>query len=557
MHEQGYLYKGHRSTEWCPRCGTSISAHELVGSYEDRTDPSLFVRFPLLDRPGQSLAVWTTTPWTLPANVAAAVNPEAEYGLRAGRRVVGRRARPRGGVRRAGARAPTSSASATRARSTTCPRRARSSTASSPGRTCPSRRARASCTSPRAAAPRTSSSPASTTCPVLMPVDEAGRFYTDYGWLHGLSTVEAAEQIVVDLGERGKLISAGEIEHRFPFCWRCHTPLIFRIADDWFIAVEELRPKLIEANATVALDARVLRQAHGGLAPEHGRLEHLPPPLLRPAAPDLPLRVRPPDRRRLEGRAGGAGHRAASSSSRSCTGPGSTRSRSAARPAGTRTCAASPRSATSGSTPASSRFSTLGWENPEWVEHGYATGASAGLSGADLPDHAYWETWFPADWVSEMREQIRLWFYSQLFMSRGADRPRPVPGGARLREDARRARPGDARLLGEHDRRRGRLRAHGRRRHALAVLRAAARPQPPLRLRAGERDQEEAADALELRALPRRLREHRGLRARVRRPRGAPARRGLAAARPLARRADAGLRRRGDRRRSRTSSRTG
>jgi isoleucyl-tRNA synthetase len=62
-------------------------------------------------------------------------------------------------------------------------------------------------------------------------------------------------------------------------------------------------------------------------------------------------------------------------------------------------------------------FSTLGWESPEWVEGGYATGASAGLSTADLPDHAYWERWFPADWVSEMREQIRLWFYSQLFMS--------------------------------------------------------------------------------------------------------------------------------------------
>src|SRR4029450_8259726 len=47
-----------------------------------RTDPSLFVRFPLLDRPGESVLIWTTTPWTLPANVAAAVNPNAEYGLR-------------------------------------------------------------------------------------------------------------------------------------------------------------------------------------------------------------------------------------------------------------------------------------------------------------------------------------------------------------------------------------------------------------------------------------------------------------------------------------------
>ena len=62
-------------------------------------------------------------------------------------------------------------------------------------------------------------------------------------------------------------------------------------------------------------------------------------------------------------------------------------------------------------------FSTLGWNNPEWIEHGYATGAAEGLSGADLPDHAYWEQWFPADWISEMREQIRLWFYSISFMS--------------------------------------------------------------------------------------------------------------------------------------------
>jgi isoleucyl-tRNA synthetase len=62
-------------------------------------------------------------------------------------------------------------------------------------------------------------------------------------------------------------------------------------------------------------------------------------------------------------------------------------------------------------------LSTLGWQNPTWVEHGYATGAAAGLTGAGLPDHAYWEQWFPADWISESREQIRLWFYSISFMS--------------------------------------------------------------------------------------------------------------------------------------------
>ena len=80
VHERGWLFKGHRATEWCPRCGTSISAHELHGSYVDRVDPSLFVRFRLVERPGESIVIWTTTPWTLPANVAAAVNPAAEYG---------------------------------------------------------------------------------------------------------------------------------------------------------------------------------------------------------------------------------------------------------------------------------------------------------------------------------------------------------------------------------------------------------------------------------------------------------------------------------------------
>ena len=87
---------------------------------------------------------------------------------------------------------------------------------------------------------------------VLTPVDESGRFYDDYGWLHGLSTVEAAEQIIGYLEERGRLVEAGLHEHRYPECWRCHTPLIFRISDDWFIAVDDVRQQLRDANAEVA-----------------------------------------------------------------------------------------------------------------------------------------------------------------------------------------------------------------------------------------------------------------------------------------------------------------
>src|SRR4029450_7730683 len=84
-HGRGWLYKGHRSTQWCPRCGTSLSQHEQAGdeNHREMRHPSLFVRFPLQGRGGGALRAWTTTPWTLPANVAAAVRPDAEYVLSA------------------------------------------------------------------------------------------------------------------------------------------------------------------------------------------------------------------------------------------------------------------------------------------------------------------------------------------------------------------------------------------------------------------------------------------------------------------------------------------
>ena len=76
---RGWIYRGHDSMPWCPRCGTGLSQMEMNEGYADREDPGLTIRLPLLDRPGESLLVWTTTPWTLAANVAAAVGPELRY----------------------------------------------------------------------------------------------------------------------------------------------------------------------------------------------------------------------------------------------------------------------------------------------------------------------------------------------------------------------------------------------------------------------------------------------------------------------------------------------
>ena len=138
-HRRGWLYRGHRPMVWCARCGTSLSQHEVTAtdSYRDVVHTALTVRFRLLDADDEHLLIWTTTPWTLPANVAAAVNPSATYArVGDGPRALHRRGRSRrGAVRRARQdrvdlpRAPSSSAGRTRRASTTCPSRRASSTA--------------------------------------------------------------------------------------------------------------------------------------------------------------------------------------------------------------------------------------------------------------------------------------------------------------------------------------------------------------------------------------------------------------------------------------------
>jgi isoleucyl-tRNA synthetase len=416
VHERGWLYVGHRSTEWCPRCGTSLSQHELSqsGVYQEKSDPSLYVRFPLLDRQGESLVVWTTTPWTLPANVAAAVQPDAEYGLRengewvavarySDERFVNRlRGEELVGLRYRG------------------PFDDLGPGASVDHRVVPWDEV--------SLEEGTGIVHIATGCggedfelgrqlglPVLTPVDEAGRFYDDYGWLHGLSTVEAADQIVGRLGETGFLVAADVYEHRYPHCWRCDTPLIWRISDDWFIGVDGVREQLLEANATVhwvpgymgkRMDDWLRNMGDWNIS--RRRYYGLPLPFYPCSCGHLNV-IGSKDElreRALEG----------FDQLQELRRPWIDRVPIPCEACGERVeriVEVGDVWLDAGIVP----FSTLGWQSPEWIPHGYGTGAARGLTGADLPDHAHWEKWFPADWVSEMREQIRLWFYSQLFMS--------------------------------------------------------------------------------------------------------------------------------------------
>src|SRR5919197_1276663 len=405
-HRRGWLYKGHRSTQWCPRCGTSLSQHEQAGEefHREMEHPSLYVRFPLKGRDGESLVVWTTTPWTLPANVAAAVKPDADYALRDGgwrlaadgdyERVV--KGEELAGLEYDGPFDDLPAAEGVRHRVIPW-----DDIALDEGTGIVH-------IAPGAGAEDFELSRVHD-LPVLAPLDEAGRMLPGFGF-DGLASDEVAQPVIDDLERRGLMLEAGTIVHRYPTCWRCGTPLVFRVVDDWFISAEEIRQPMLEANATVEWTPGFYSKRMDDWLRNMGDWN-----ISRKRYFGLPLPIYPcrcghvnviGSRAELEERATG-GVDELEELHRPWIDAVTIRCES---------CGAEVHRIPevgdvwldAGIVP----FSTLGWQNPAPIRGGYATGAANELTGADLPDHAYWEQWFPADWVSESREQIRLWFYS-------------------------------------------------------------------------------------------------------------------------------------------------
>jgi len=414
VHERGWLLQGQRATEWCPRCGTSISAHELIGSYADMEGPSLRVRFPLLDRPGQSLVIWTTTPWTLPANVATAVAADAEYGMT-----------ERGdwiAVATATDETFTQFVTGTDLEGL----RYRVPFADLPAVADLEHRVivwdevqlgegtgivhiAPGCGTDDFQLGRDLGLPAPT------PVDESGHYYDGWGWLSGRDLATVADDVVDRFRAEDLVVEYTMIVHRYPECWRCHTPLVYRISDDWFIAVDEIREPMRQANSSVEWSPAYL-----GKRMDDWLVNMSDWNISRRRYYGLPLPFYPCECGALTVVGSRAELEELAVDSLDCL-------EELRRPwiddvrIACPTCGATTSRITevgdvwldAGIVP----FSTLGWGNPTAVPGGMATGAAAGLTGADLPDHAEWERWFPADWVSEMREQIRLWFYAQLFIS--------------------------------------------------------------------------------------------------------------------------------------------
>jgi isoleucyl-tRNA synthetase len=266
------LYEGHKVVPYCPRCGTALSSHEVALGYEDVEDPSIYVRFPLLgedgSETGESLLVWTTTPWTLPGNVAVAAAPEVTYvRARIGdetlilaeplvEKVLGEGVEVLDRF---------------------------------PGSDLVDRRYRGPVFALADGGPQTGfevlagdfvTTEDGTGLVHIAPAfgeddyavaSAAGLFDpTDHGSLYNpvgldgkftgqvsgfeskfVKDPEVTKALIADLESRGLLFRSQVYEHAYPHCWRCGTPLLYYAKSSWYIATSQVRDQMLANNEEV------------------------------------------------------------------------------------------------------------------------------------------------------------------------------------------------------------------------------------------------------------------------------------------------------------------
>jgi len=400
-HERGWLYMGHRPMPWCTRCGTSISQHEMLDAYAELTHESVTVALPLLDRPNHRLLVWTTTPWTLPANVAVAVQPQLDYaecvladtvyyvaaGLVGRYPTLGPPRRTVKGAELVGLRyeGPFDDVALQRGIEH-----------------------RVISWEEVSAEEGTGIVHIAPGCgledfdlghreglPVIAPVDPEGRYLDGLGSLSGTPVVDAAAPIARLLKERRLLFARASYRHRYPTCWRCGQELIFRVADEWFLSAAEIRPLARAANERVTwLPGYMQRRMDDWLANMGDWC------ISRKRYWGLPLPFFPC----------GCGHLTVAGSRRELRELAMDPTAVDAVPELHRPwlddilircprCAQPVR-----------RISEVG---DCWLDAGIVPFSTLGY----LEDREQWERWFPADFIVEAVGQLRGWFYAMLFMS--------------------------------------------------------------------------------------------------------------------------------------------
>lgn len=252
--EKGWIYKGHDVMPWCPRCGTGISEHEIVTEgYQDRTHLSIYVRFPLLDEQNAYLLAWTTTPWTLAANVAAAVNPDIDY-IRAeqdGKIVYVAKEAAKTALKGEYVVTQELKGADLIGRTYTGPFDELPAAHGVKHRVISWDDVDASegtgivHIAPGCGKEDFGLSKAQG-LEVIAPINEFGIYVDGFNWLTGQHAHDVAQAIRKNLEEKGLLHRAQDYKHRYPVCWRCGTDLVFRLVDEWYISMGELRQPMMD-----------------------------------------------------------------------------------------------------------------------------------------------------------------------------------------------------------------------------------------------------------------------------------------------------------------------
>ncbi|HVU14478.1 MAG TPA: isoleucine--tRNA ligase [Phototrophicaceae bacterium] len=268
--EKDLLYKGLKVVPYCARCGTALSSHEVALGYDEVDDPSVFVRFPLRDKPGVYFLVWTTTPWTLPANVALAVGENVNY------------VQVEGPVHEGGEHDGNETEQLILAEDLL------KSALIHPDEYKIVKRYKGKDLLGMSYSPLYTFLPVEgkyayviagdfvstedgtgivhiapafgvddmnvaqkNKLPVLQTVNAEGAFIDAVTEYRGMWVKDADPEITRDLRKRGLLYKSGKITHTYPFCWRCGTPLLYYARDSWFIRTTAERDQMIELNQSI------------------------------------------------------------------------------------------------------------------------------------------------------------------------------------------------------------------------------------------------------------------------------------------------------------------
>ena len=269
--KKGLLYKGHKIVPYCPRCGTALSSHEVAQGYKDVKETSVVARFKVKGRENAYILAWTTTPWTLPSNVALCMNPDETYveieadGARyilaealaskffeeytvverkTGKEYEGTEYEPLFDYAKGSFRE--------RAYYVVCDTYVTLTDGTGVVHIAP------------AFGEDDYKVGRKYNLPVVQLVNERGCFDERCPELNGLFAKKADKLILDMLEEKGLLFKKLPFEHSYPFCWRCDTPLLYYARSSWFIEVTKVKDRLIAANRSVNWMPETIKEGRMG-----------------------------------------------------------------------------------------------------------------------------------------------------------------------------------------------------------------------------------------------------------------------------------------------------